>query len=487
MSETEEKITEGKNTAEAQSAEGTAVGNYQIIARRYRPKTFNELVGQKHISRALSNVTSSGNIAQVYLFTGTRGTGKTTTARIFAKGLNCVNGPTTTPCGKCDSCMSISVGEDIDAIEIDGASNNGVDEIRQLRANATIMPSRSRFKIYIIDEVHMLTTNAWNALLKILEDTPTHVKFIFCTTDPQKLPPAILSRSQRFDFTCIDVGEIENCLAEIAAKEHITAEDGVFATLARRANGSMRDAQSLLEQLLSFAPEHLKIADVHEMLGSANDQLLLVLLQAMLDCDAVKVFSELDKAASEGTDFGILTEQLLGAFRDLLVLATGGSGSLMLYCNTLQSEKIKKTADAFGLHRILAAMQILDQTYSKMRYSTQNRILLELALIRIAHLEDFQQITSLIDQLRKGQLTLGVPAVQRPVPAVVQPVQRTIPPPAERQHTIAVPAVKPAAKSEPQLSSQDRNAIYREAVDNPLVKEIEKVFGTELSDVVIGK
>ncbi|MCL2744006.1 MAG: DNA polymerase III subunit gamma/tau [Planctomycetaceae bacterium] len=491
MSETE-KITPEKNNTESP-------GSYQVVARRYRPKTFDELVGQEHISQALSNAISGGRVGHAYLFTGARGTGKTTTARIFAKGLNCVSGPTINPCGECDSCRSVSVGEDIDAIEIDGASNNGVDEIRKLRESATVCPSRSRFKIYIIDEVHMLSKAAFNALLKILEEPPKHVKFIFCTTDPQEVPVTILSRCQRFDFAGIDTGKIAERLAEIAANENITAEDGVFTTLARRANGSMRDAQSLLEQLLSFAPEHLKISDVHEMLGSANDQLLFALLQAMLADDVSAVFSQLDKASSEGTDFGILTEQLLGAFRDLLVLAAGGSPSLMLYCSSSQPEETKKLADDFGMHRILAAMQILDQSYYKMRYSTQSRILLELALIRIAHLGDFQQITSLIDQLRKGKLTLETPAVQRSVPLTVQPVQRTIPPPKPvSENTVKENAVEttPArtaerlamqrgpipAKPVP-LTSQERSALYREAADNPFVKEIEKVFETELTDV----
>ncbi len=177
---------------------GAGSGNYQVVARRYRPKTFDELVGQPHIAQALSNALTSGRVGHAYLFTGVRGVGKTSTARIFAKCLNCVDGPTLTPCGVCDSCQNISIGEDIDALEIDGASNRGIDEIRQLRQNVSICPSRSKFKIYIIDEVHMLTTEAFNALLKILEEPPAHVKFIFCTTNPTKLPVTILSRCQRF-------------------------------------------------------------------------------------------------------------------------------------------------------------------------------------------------------------------------------------------------------------------------------------------------
>ncbi|MDR3197567.1 MAG: DNA polymerase III subunit gamma/tau [Planctomycetaceae bacterium] len=402
-------------------------GSYQVVARRYRPKTFEELVGQKHIAHALSNALTTGRVGHAYLFTGARGVGKTSTARIFAKSLNCVKGPTLEPCGDCDSCRSVSTGEDIDVLEIDGASNRGIDEIRQLRQNASICPSRSKFKIYIIDEVHMLTREAFNALLKILEEPPEHVKFIFCTTEPSKIPITILSRCQRFDFAGIETTAIAQRLAGIAANEHVTADDGVFEMLARRAAGSMRDAQSLLEQLLSFAPEHISLADVHEMLGTANDQLLFRLLDAMLHCKPATIFAELEAAASEGVDFGVMVEQMMGLLRDLLVVASGGDAPLMLFCSPPQFDQVKSTANAFGLHRILASLQILDQTHTKMRFSTQGRVLTELALVRIAHLDHFQMITVLLDRIREG--SLAFPATPAIAP-VVKPVQRVIPSPA---------------------------------------------------------
>ncbi|MGL4595647.1 MAG: DNA polymerase III subunit gamma/tau [Thermoguttaceae bacterium] len=382
-------------------------GHYQVVARRYRPKTFDELVGQSHISQALANALNSGRVGHAYLFTGARGVGKTSTARIFAKALNCDKGPTLSPCGVCDCCINVSVGEDIDVLEIDGASNRGIDEMRQLRQNASICPSRSRFKIYIIDEVHMLTREAFNALLKTLEEPPEHVKFIFCTTEPTKLPITILSRCQRFDFAGIETSEIADQLAKIAAKENVTAEEGVFAILARRAAGSMRDAQSLLEQLLSFAPEHIALSDVHDMLGTADDQLLFRLLRAMLDSDDATIFAELDDAASQGVDFGILTEQLMGFFRDLLVVVSGGDALLLLYASPTQYDEIKSLAEIFGIHRILASIQILDQTHNRMRYCTHGRILIELALIRLSHLDHFQMVSVLIDQLRSGTVPLG--------------------------------------------------------------------------------
>jgi DNA polymerase-3 subunit gamma/tau len=396
-------------------------GKYQVVARRYRPKTFNELIGQTHIAHALSNAIVTGRIGHAYLFTGARGVGKTSTARIYAKALNCASGSTLTPCGECDSCKSISTGEDVDVLEIDAASNRGIDESRQIRQNATIRPSRSKYKIYILDEVHMLTPPAWNALLKILEEPPEHVKFIFCTTEPSKIPITILSRCQRFDFAGIDTKQIADRLASIAENEKVTAEDGVFDTLARRAAGSMRDAQSLLEQLLSFAPEHIAVKDVHDMLGTANDQLLFRVLEGIQNGEQMIIFTELDAAASQGVDFAILAEQMLGLYRDLLVTVSGGDSQLLLYCSPQQFEQVKALAMGLGLHRILAAMQILDHTHTRMMRSTQGRILMELALVRIANLDHFQQITTLLDQLRSGNATLPAPAVKA--------VQRVIAPP----------------------------------------------------------
>ena len=239
---------------------------YVVVARRYRPQTFEELVGQEHVAKALSNAISTHRVGHAYLFTGARGVGKTSAARILAKALNCRTGPTPTPCNRCDICESISAGEDVDVLEIDGASNRGIDEIRQLRQNVNVRPSRERFKIYIIDEVHMLTREAFNALLKTLEEPPEHVKFIFCTTEPTKIPVTILSRCQRFDFAGIQTPAIAKRLEQIVAAEGVEAEPDALRLLARRAAGSMRDSQSLLEQLLAFAPGRITVADVDAML-----------------------------------------------------------------------------------------------------------------------------------------------------------------------------------------------------------------------------
>ena len=435
-------------------------GSYQVVARRYRPQTFAELVGQTHVAQALSNAMATGRVGHAYLFTGARGVGKTSSARIFAKSLNCVDGPTIVPCGVCDSCRNVSVGEDIDVLEIDGASNRGIDEIRQLRQNASICPSRSRFKIYIIDEVHMLTKEAFNALLKTLEEPPPHVKFIFCTTEPVKIPITILSRCQRFDFGGIDIAEISGRLAQIAVDEKVTAEDGVFETLARRGAGSMRDAQSLFEQLLSFAPEHIRLSDVHAMLGTANDQLLFRLVEAIIRCEPAVIFAELDVAATDGVDFGILIEQMMGLLRDMLVVGSGGDAHLMLFCMPPQFETVKQHATAFGLHRTLAALQILDQTHNRMRYSTQGRILTELAFVRIAHLDHFQMVTELIERLRTGQV---VPAT--PVAPVVKTAQRSIEAPSPPSPTVK-PVTPPVAVDLTKLDDAGAMDIWKEIADS---------------------
>ena len=377
--------------------------SYVVVARRYRPQAFGELIGQEHVSQALSTAIATNRIGHAYLFIGARGTGKTSTARIFAKALNCVNGPTATPCNECDICRSISGGNDVDVLEIDGASNTGIDNIRELRQNANVRPSRARFKIYIIDEVHMLSTAAFNGLLKTLEEPPEHVKFIFCTTEARKIPITILSRCQRFDFAGISTRSIFDRLRQIVQSEGVEAEDEALEVLARRAAGSMRDSQSLLEQLLAFAPQRITLADVHNMLGTAGDQRLTALVKHLVERNAAAALSELDAAAQEGVDVAQLVEQLFGYFRDCMVAAVGCPADAFLYAATSNRDEVVDAGKRLGLQTILAVMQILDQTLSRLRYSTQARILAELALVRISSLEDLEELSGLIAQLQSGR------------------------------------------------------------------------------------
>ena len=386
---------------------------YVVVARRYRPQAFDELVGQEHISRALSNAIATGRVGHAYLFTGARGVGKTSTARILARALNCQQGPTATPCNQCDICRSIIQGEDVDVLEIDGASNRGIDEIRQLRQNANVRPSRARFKIYIIDEVHMLTREAFNALLKTLEEPPEHVKFIFCTTEPAKIPITILSRCQRFDFAGILTKSIAERLRQIVAAEGVAAEPEALETLARRAGGSMRDSQSLLEQLLAFAPERITAADVHGMLGTAADECLMELIEHLIERDAAAVLKDLDTAIIQGVDVAQLLEQLLGYLRDCMAATVGCSPDAFLYCAPAKAPRAIAAGQRWGLQAILAAIQILDQTLARMRLSTQGRILAELALLRISQLEDLEALPEMIAQLRSGGVELSSGSAER--------------------------------------------------------------------------
>src|SRR4051795_11513098 len=284
------------DSSPASSETPTADARYTVIARRYRPQTFEELVGQEHVARALQQAIASGRVGHAYLFTGARGVGKTSAARILAKALNCVHGPTPTPCNECDVCLRVTAGDDVYVLEIDGASNRGIDEIRQLRQNVAVRPSRVRYKIYIIDEVHMLTKEAFNALLKTLEEPPEHVKFIFATTEAQKIPVTILSRCQRFDFLGIGVPRIVERLRQVVAAEGMAADDEALELVARRAGGSMRDAQSLLDQLLAFGGDKLTADQVHHLLGTAGDERVVALAEAVVGQDPKKALDLLEEA-----------------------------------------------------------------------------------------------------------------------------------------------------------------------------------------------
>jgi DNA polymerase-3 subunit gamma/tau len=377
-------------------------GEYVVVARRYRPQSFAELVGQQHVAQALAGAIATNRVGHAYLFTGARGVGKTSSARILAKALDCVHGPTATPCNECDICRGISSGDDVDVLEIDGASNRGIDEMRQLRQNVNVRPSRARFKIYIIDEVHMLTKEAFNALLKTLEEPPEHVKFIFCTTEPEKIPITILSRCQRFDFAGIQTRSIAERLQQIVEAEGVEAEPAALEAIARRAAGSMRDSQSLLEQLLAFGGQNLSLDDVNRMLGTAGDRRLVELAGHLVGRDAAAALADLDRALAEGADVGPLLDQLLGYFRDVMVTAAGGPAELMLYSSPSDHPAVEAVGQTLGVETVLAVMQILDQTLARLRYSTHGRILAELALVRICRLEDLESLSGLIGRLREG-------------------------------------------------------------------------------------
>lgn len=371
---------------------------YTVVARRYRPQRFEDVVGQDHVVRALRNAVRMNRIAQAYLFCGTRGVGKTTMARIFAKCLNCVKGPTDEPCQVCDICRAITLGQDVDVIEIDGASNNGVEQVRELRQNAGLRPSRSRFKVYYIDEVHMLSTGAFNALLKTLEEPPPHVKFFFATTEANKIPDTVLSRCQRYDLAGIAPQLIAKTLGEICEQEGVKADPEALHVVARRAAGSLRDAESLLDRLLASGNERLTVEVVQGLLGTASDERLFDLLEALADHDAAGALRLLEQASDQGVQPSEVLGGLLDFLRDAMVLALGAD-AILLAVTPRQKPRLEKLIERFPVDSILTALQILDQHRTRLRGSLHGRLLVEMALVRVARLEDLESLDALIDRL----------------------------------------------------------------------------------------
>ncbi|MEZ6094598.1 MAG: DNA polymerase III subunit gamma/tau [Pirellulaceae bacterium] len=417
-----------------QPENGKSTASYTVVARRYRPQAFQDLVGQPHVITALSNAIEQHRVGHAYLFTGARGVGKTSTARIFAKCLNCLDGPTTTPCNECEVCRSVSVGEDVDVIEIDGASNRGIDEIRQLRSNANVRPSRCRYKIYIIDEVHMLTVQAFNALLKTLEEPPDHVKFLFCTTDPHKIPITVLSRCQRFDFAPVEADEITKRLQEICDKEGVQADSDALELIARRANGSMRDSQSLLEQILSFCDQSISLEDVHRLLGTADMGNVAKIVQAMISKQMPETMQAIDETVKRGVEVGQLAQQVVGYLRDLMAAKVGCEPNLLLHVSGSELKNLQKTTGDVGLDSIFAMLQIMDQCCTRMQHSHHSRILLEAAALRCCEIQDLQSISDLVSNLSGNA------------------------PPAKKKATIVADMVAPAPKTTSPIESIQKNS-----------------------------
>jgi len=402
--------------------------HYTVLARRFRPQTFAEVIGQQHVAQALQNAIRSGRVAHAYLFTGARGVGKTSMARILAKALNCPNASDGVPCNACEICDSISSGNDVDVLEIDGASNRGIDDVRTLRANVNVKSMRSRYKVYIIDEVHMLTREAFNALLKTLEEPPPNVKFVFCTTEPNKVPDTILSRCQRFDFAHIDTQNIIARLQQIAQDEGYDVEPQALELVARRATGSMRDSQSLFDQLLAFGEDRITAQDVHRMLGTADEQRLMGIAGALLQRDRQTALQEFAAALTEGAQLGEIVEQFIHYFRDLMIIAAGAQTVPLLSVSESSREELTRQAEQWGLETVTAALQILVETKGKMFRTAFGRPLAEMALVRISLLEDLDNIAAVIRDLTSGdgsQQSSGRVSGSRPGSTTGRPASTT--------------------------------------------------------------
>jgi DNA polymerase-3 subunit gamma/tau len=376
------------------------MAGYLVLARKYRSTTFDEVVGQEPIAQTLVNAIKTGRVHHAYLFTGTRGVGKTTMARILAKALNCmsVDEPTPEPCGECEACTAIGRGDDVDVVEIDGASNRGIDEIRELRANAVFRPARCRYKIYYIDEVHMLTKEAFNALLKTLEEPPEHVKFIFATTEAEKVPATILSRCQRFDFRNIPTRRIADHLESICSNEDVDADDEALFRIARAANGSMRDGLSLLDQLLS-AGRSVTGEDVLRVLGTPSDERTLAMADAIADGDTPKVLGELSAMLEGGVGLASIVRALAGAFRNVMVAATCSPDSELIELPDASRAQVAELTKKTSMPALVQAVAILDTCGRNLRGSSVGRALVEAALVRLTEAGKFTDPASLIERL----------------------------------------------------------------------------------------
>ncbi len=423
--------------------------SYHVLARKCRPQTFAEVVGQEHVTRTLGNAISAGRIAHAYLFAGERGVGKTSIARILAKALNCrsADGPMPEPCGICDSCVEITQGTAMDVHEIDGASNTGVDDVRVLRENARYMPVRDRYKIYIIDEVHMLSKNAFNALLKILEEPPGHVLFMFATTEPRNLPDTILSRCIRFDFRRIAAQAIISHLEKIAAGEEVQISHSALALIARESGGSMRDAQTLLERSIAYCGNPVQDQDLREMLGHIDRGLLYAVLEPVIAADAPACIA----ALAEGCENGVEPEQyyfsLLEMLRDMLLLQKAGSPKKVIDLAEDDQERLKTLADQISAEELLRCFRIFFSAEMDITRSSCPRIALELCLLEMVTLK---QALPLEDALERVQAL----AANRP-----QPIGSEFPGRSAPVRAVSTPTVQPRQEEQASPAPEPEPAV----------------------------
>lgn len=386
---------------------------YQVIARKYRPQQFDAVIGQDVIMTTLKNAIEQKRIGHAYLFSGVRGVGKTTSARILAKALNCVTGPTPTPCETCDSCNEIRNGNSVDVIEIDAASNRSIDDVRQLRENVKYRPSRDRYKIYIIDEAHQLTDDAWDALLKTLEEPPDHVVFIFATTERHKLKPTILSRCQNFSFRTLSYHEIYRSLEQICAQEKIQITPAALSMLSRSAEGSIRDAQSLLDQVISFCGESIDESKIRELLGFVSQEYLDRLSAALIARDTTAVLKLVDDLIRAGFDPRHFSREAIHHIRNLMILRVAGAQSELLELPADEIERLSKVASNFSEEDLVRFFHLLTRTENDLKWSTHPRLHLELGLVKLVQAARLMSIEEFLADLRSGKTDIhaSLPAV----------------------------------------------------------------------------
>ena len=405
---------------------------YQVLARKWRPQRFDEVIGQEPVTRTLRNAITSGRIAHAFVFAGPRGSGKTTTARILAKALNCVQGPTAEPCGVCDACVEIAQGRDLDVLEIDAASHTGIDNIREVViAGLSVTPARDRYKVFIIDEVHQLSPQSFNALLKSIEEPPSHVVFMMATTELHKIPDTILSRSQVFEFRTIPATAIMQQLRKIAEAEGLDASDAALALIARAAEGSMRDAQSALDQVMAFAGQGISVDEVSAVLGLVGRDLLFELIEAVVAEDGARAFALADRAVESGHDFKLVCRELSRVVRDMMVLsvdpARAGDGELA----DDERERLTELVGRFSREDLMRAFDLLAKAELDIRNASQPRYHFEMVLLRWMHLRKLVPLSELMEQMGEGRgvkSQIPSPKPQTVAPRPVAPPRAVAPP-----------------------------------------------------------
>jgi DNA polymerase III subunit gamma/tau len=436
--------------------------SYQVFARKYRPQTFDDLVGQTHVTRTLKNAVEQNRLAHAYLFVGPRGIGKTSTARILAKALNCVNGPTVTPCGVCDSCKEITAGNSLDVLEIDGASNNGVEQVRELRDNVRYAPSKGHFKIYIIDEVHMLTSAAFNALLKTLEEPPPHVKFIFATTEPQKVLPTILSRCQRFDLHRIPANLIAQHLQFIAGKEKIVLDPAAAHAIAKGADGGLRDAESMLDQLVAFCGDKIAEPDVLSVFGFTSEQTVANFTEKILRGETPEALELLHTEADSGKDMMKLMSDLISYLRDLLV----GKVKPEALADDLNPDLQKSLESQAAMIETDRLLELIDQfaaAEGRMKWAPNKRLHFEVAIIKAIQTLNQVTLNEVIENLaalRDGKEQTA------PAKRTVEAAVSAAPPPKPQATRVAETPPAPRNEAPPPDASQvDHKDVWRKTTE----------------------
>ena len=451
--------------------------SYQVIARKWRPQTFADVVGQQHVTRTLSNAIQSGRVAHAYIFSGARGVGKTTTARILAKALNCKKGPAAEPCNECDSCREIGLGNSLDVIEIDAASNRGIDQIRELREMVRYAPAGGRYKVVILDEAHMLTDEASNALLKTLEEPPDKVIFVMATTEPENLADTIRSRSQHFHFRALSFAEISDALLEICAKENLTAEPGAIAVMARTAEGSLRDGLSLLEQAMAYAGDDISDAQVRELLGVVAESVLDDLVEAIAEQSSERALGLVHRLIADGQNLQHFCREAIRHFRNLLVARVCGAESELVAAPKDERPRLAEHAAKFSEEDLTRFFNILLETDDDLRRKPDPRLHLELGLLRLVNARRLAPLEEILGDLRADRIT------PKPAQATAGAPSRTAAPAQSVSvSSSGAAAVRMAPAPESKLSTAPTSTAGRPASNVPVPASAPRIVARTAED-----